>query len=228
MTPALPTAAVLAWWGTSWLRGRCSPDGLLDAVPEGAGVLGTLAGWRDRGCRGLALALPRPGDPLGLGGPPGFNAEAYDAGEAVLALGVGRGLVPDPDRPGGWSTGPADRGPVPDLGEADRGLRTGLVTAATRLAELDVAAWRPEVADALLDLRHRPHLDHPDGVPARCVDLAARSLQALGIVDLALDDDGAAVSASEIAQRRAALAALEPAARRGLVAACSPDAWPGG
>lgn len=227
MTPSLPDAAVLAWWGTSWLRGTCPPDDLVDAVPGTSGLLATLAGWRRRGCRGLALALPRPGDPLGLGGPAGFNALAYEAGEAVIGLDVGCGLVAGDDPPS-WQVETAHRGRVPDLGEADRGLRAGLLAAATRLAELDVAAWRPEVADALADLRHRPHVDAPAGVPPRCVDLAARALQATGIVELALADDGAAVSASETALRRAALTDLEVAARRGLVAACSPDAWPTG
>jgi len=45
-------------------------------------------------------------------------------------------------------------------------------------------------------------------------------------VELALDDDGAAVSAYEIATRRDALRPLEQAARRALVAACSPEVWP--
>ncbi|HEY0951357.1 MAG TPA: hypothetical protein VGD85_14250, partial [Nocardioides sp.] len=66
----------------------------------------------------------------------------------------------------------------------------------------------------------------PDGVPPRCVDLAARGLQARQIVEVALEDDGAAVSASEIELRRAALVPLDRAGRRALVAACSPEAWP--
>ena len=33
------------------------------------------------------LALPAPGDPLGLAGPPAFNADALEAGEAVVANG---------------------------------------------------------------------------------------------------------------------------------------------
>jgi hypothetical protein len=58
------------------------------------------------------------------------------------------------------------------------------------------------------------------------VDLAARALQARAIVDLALEDDGGAVSAAEAQARRAALQPLGAAARRGLVAACSPEVWP--
>jgi hypothetical protein len=63
-------------------------------------------------------------------------------------------------------------------------------------------------------------------VPARCAELAARGLQALGIADLALADDGGALSAPMAARRRAAIAPLDLAGRRALVAACSPEAWP--
>ena len=43
---------------------------------------------------GAGLALPEPGDPVGLGGPPAFNAEALEAGEAVE---TGALTVQDPD-----------------------------------------------------------------------------------------------------------------------------------
>ena len=96
----------------------------------------------------------------------------------------------------------------------------------SRLADLDVARWRPEAADALMNLHHPPRLKPPPGTPERCVDLAGRALQAQAIVDLALEDDGGAVSATEVAARWAALQPLGAAARRGLVAACSPEVWP--
>jgi hypothetical protein len=57
------------------------------------------------------------------------------------------------------------------------------------------------------------------------VELAGRALQALTIVDLALEDDGGAISATEANLRRAAIQPLGAAARRGLVAACSPEVW---
>jgi hypothetical protein len=72
----------------------------------------------------------------------------------------------------------------------------------------------------------RDPLPAPPGTPTRCVDLAARGLAASEIVEVALLDDGAAVSASEVTRRRAALDPLERAARRALVAACSPSGWP--
>jgi hypothetical protein len=46
------------------------------------------------------------------------------------------------------------------------------------------------------------------------------------IVELALEDDGGAVSSYEVESRRGALVPLERAGRRALVAACSPEVWP--
>ena len=57
------------------------------------------------------------------------------------------------------------------------------------------------------------------------MELAARSLQAHAIVALALEDEGGAVSSTEVELRRSALRPLDAAARRGLVAACSPEVW---
>jgi hypothetical protein len=55
----------------------------------------------------------------------------------------------------------------------------------------------------------------------RAQRLAALASRCRTIVDLALEDDGGAVTATESDQRRAALTPLDQAARRGLVAACS-------
>jgi hypothetical protein len=242
VTNALPPAARLAWWATAWLRGHAVTDLLIDAVigddathvvaglpgHDGTATLVQgLAELRRLGATGVGAAYPVDGDPVGLGGPPGFNADALEVGEAVVVPGTGLGLVPH--RTGAavaWTVHPAGPRQLPDVGEADRALRAGLVESANALADLDVARWRPEVADRLMDLRHRDALTAPDGVPARCVELASRGLQAMAIVDLALEDDGAAVSASEAGQRRAALVPLDRAGRRALVAACSPEVWP--
>ena len=124
----------------------------------------------------------------------------------------------------GRRTTPGPR-PLVDVGEADRGLRRALSGAATTLADLDVARWRPEAAATLMNLHRPPRLKPPPGTPERCVDLAARALQARTIVGLALEDDGAAISATEADLRRSALQPLAAAARRGLVAACSPEVW---
>jgi hypothetical protein len=214
--------AVLADDATHAVAGLPGADGTETLV-------GALARLRALGAPGFGAAFPAEGDPVGLGGPPAFNADALDVGEAVVVSGVEVGLVPH--RTGAatvWTAHPAQRRQLPDVGEADRELRAALLASAEALAALDVARWRPEVADQLMNLRHRPALSAPGGVPARCIDLAGRGLQATGIVELALEDDGAAISAYEIEQRRAALVPLDRAGRRALVAACSPEAWPPG
>ena len=238
----LPPSARLAWWGTAWLRGHVVTDLVVDAVLGDdathavAGLPGSdvtetlvvaLGRLRAAGASGIGAAFPAEGDPVGLGGPAAFNAEALDVGEAVVVADAGLGLVPH--RTGAavtWTVHPAARRQLPDVGEADRGLRAALVDTANALARLDVARWRPEVADELLNLRHRSPVTAPDGVPPRCVELAARALQAVGIVELALEDDGGAVSAAEIGAREAALRPLARAGRRALVAAFSPEVWP--
>jgi hypothetical protein len=241
-SPDLPVSAQLAWWATAWLRGYVVVDLVLDAVLgddathvvaglpglEGSVGLGrALAELRLGGAPWFGLALPEPGDPVGIGGPPELSAAALETGEAVIAGSVA--LVPR--RVGAaleWTAHVAAPRQLADVGEADRGLRGALRDAALSLADLDVGRWRPEAADLLMDLHHPPSLRPPPGIPDRCVELAARALQARAIVSLALEDDGGALSAAEIASRRGALQPLAAAARRGLVAACSPEVWPPG
>jgi hypothetical protein len=240
VTPALPVSGRLAWWGTAWLRGLVVADLVVDAVLADdathvvAGLPGTdgsvslvraLGELRAAAVEDIGLALPGPGDPVGIGGPADFSAAALAAGEAVVAGGFG--LVPR--RVGAaveWTAYPAERRQLTDVGEADRTLRRTLQDAAQTLADLEVARWRPEAADALMNLHRPPSLRPPPGTPGRCEELAARSLLAHAIVILALEDDGGAVSSAEAAVRRAALQPLDAAARRGLVAACSPEVWP--
>ncbi|UMG92448.1 hypothetical protein [Nocardioides sp. TF02-7] len=174
---------------------------------------------------------PAPGDPVGVAGPPPLTGAAADAGQAVLALGSplepGRAWVPqEVGRAVEWMPYDARRRPPPDVGEADRRLRAALLSGVDALARLDVARWRPEVADALHDLRAGEPLPAPPGVPARCADLARRAVHLLAVVDLALDDEGGAVSLGEVTARREALLPLGAAARHALTAACSPDGWP--
>lgn len=240
MTPCpsrtvLPPAAVLAWWATAWLRGHTVTDLLIDAVTDDdrlhrddrgeslASVLGVL---RAAGATGCGLALPVEGDPLGLGGPPALTALALEHGSAVVCAEAGIALVPEvATETVMWHVTGAERRQIADVGEADRDLRRTTAEAADALASLDLARWRPEAADLFFD-GNRHHPVAPRGIPERCVTLAARALTALSIVDLALNDDGAATSASEFTRRRAALVPLDRAARRALVAACSPEVWP--
>lgn len=232
----LSDAARLALWFTAWRRGDASLDEARDAIvgedaahdvvglaPDPMPLILAFGALAGRGASAAGLALPVPGDPLGLAGPPDFNAEALEQEEAVVLVGLDLGLLPyRAGRGVQWRAHLATSlRQVPDLSEADGLLRRALLHAADALAELDVARWRPDVADALLDLRRARRLDLPDGLPDRVdrmLDLAGRCRD---IVAVALEDDGGAVTASEAERRRQALEPLDHAARRALVAACS-------
>src|SRR5919106_3535350 len=100
---ALPRSARLAVWAGGWLDGEATLADVVARVqgddephtvagipahssPESLGnALGAL---RANGVKALRVALPRPGDPFGLSGPPDLNADAVAAGEAVLAVGA--------------------------------------------------------------------------------------------------------------------------------------------
>jgi hypothetical protein len=237
-TTALPRSAELAVWFTAWVRGQVSLDDARDAIvgPDAAhDVVGlpeeaepvplilALGRLKAAGAAGAGLALPVPGDPLGLAGPPDFNADALEVEEGVVFEGLDAGMVPRVVGAGVvWSYRSASsRRQVPDISEADPALRQAVLSAANTLAELDVARWRPEIADELMALRRTPDLRLPPHWDPRAVRLASLSVRCRTIVDLALDDDGGAVSAAEVSARRDALTPLDHAARRGLVAACS-------
>jgi hypothetical protein len=237
-TTALPRSADLAVWFTAWATGEASLDDTRDAVvgddaahdvvglpgePGTVPLILALGRLRAMGASAAGLALPVPGDPLGLAGPPVFNADALETEEAVVLGGADGGLVPRVVGAGvTWSFHPAvSRRQVPDLPEADSLLRRALVEAANTLAGLDVARWRPELADELVTLRGTAEVRFPPRWDPRAVRVAALAARCRAIVELSLTDDGGALSASEADARRAAITPLDHAARRALVAACS-------
>ena len=70
-------------------------------------------------------------------------------------------------------------------------------------------------------LRRHVDLVFPDGMAPRAVRLAGLAARCRTIVELALEDDGASITAAEADSRKEALRPLDHAARRGLVAACA-------
>ena len=227
---SLPVSAVLATWLDAARAGRVSPDDLADAV-RGDDPRHLVIGLPERDVLELhelpaavggrvSLALPAPGDLVGLGGPASFNTAATDAGEAIVSGAFG--LVPEVDaRTIVWRAYPADRPPWVDERESAAELKVALADVTRRLVDLDVAAWQPDIPDLLLNLRHRTPLPLPPGYDARRVETAERAVLCLDIIDLARSDDGGAVTAYEMQQRRAALDDLARATRRALVGACS-------
>lgn len=232
----LPRSALLACWFTAWARDRCSLDDardgvvgkdaahdVLDLEDEPVPLVLAMGVLRRRGADRSTLALPVPGDPVGLGGPPEFNTLALDGGEAVLLPGAGLGLVPTVVGAGvTWRAAPATAShTVPDLAEADRHLRETLLESSARLADLDVARWRPEAAEGLHALREVGQAPLWPGQPLRAQRLVALAQRCEAIVSLALDDDGGSVSSYESAERRDLLRGLARSARHAMVAACS-------
>ncbi len=249
-----PRSGRMTAWGNALLGGFVSPDDAVDGIvggdtahrirglPGEDGPVGLALGLgrlRAMGVAGLRLALPVPGHPLGLSGPPEFNARALAAGEAVVAAGGTIGLVPEVTEAGPpedrhvevvWQclevrdAPPAD---VPSLGEAERELAESLRDATAALSRLDVAGAGP-AAQAALDA-YRARTEHgrqvlAPGYPPRAVrvlELAQRVGALTSIAGAAGQsaEHGGAVSASEIAARAELLRPVERTARRAQVAA---------
>ncbi|WP_188777826.1 hypothetical protein [Marmoricola endophyticus] len=234
---ALPVSALLAGWLGACLSGGAHPEEMLDALgtdevlhrvtglaPDPLTLVMTVAELRARGARWVGLALPVPGDPVGLAGPADVNAAALDAGQAVLVRtgDVAVALVPEEaEEAVTWLARPAATPRPLDPGEAGQALRLDLHRTTAQLVDLDVARWSPEVADALMALRDGTALPLPPSYDARRRAAVERAVTCLAIVDLARESESAAVSAAEIERRRSALDPLERSARHALVAACS-------
>ncbi|WP_405819132.1 hypothetical protein OG705_07185 [Streptomyces sp. NBC_00838] len=245
-----PRSGLLAAWGNALLAGFVSPDDAVlaivgtDAVHRVAGLPGetgpvglTLALGRLRalGVTGYRVALPAPGHPLGLSGPPEFNARALEAEEAVVASGAAYGLVPEVSAVGPegdlhvevvWHCLPVREAPpadVPSLGEAERELAEALRDATEVLSRLDVAGSGP-VAEAALDA-YRARAERgrevlAPGYPPRAVRVLELAQRVGLLVALARENGhGGAVSASEMAARGEALRPVERVSRRAQVAA---------
>ncbi|WP_327730379.1 hypothetical protein OG250_34735 [Streptomyces sp. NBC_00487] len=245
-----PRSGRLASWGNALLAGLVSPDDAVlaivgeDAVhrveglPGESGPVGLTLGLgrlRALGVTGLRVALPAPGHPLGLSGPPEFNKRALEAEEAVVCHGGALGLVPEV-----YSVGPAGDehvevvwhclevreappADVPSLGEAERELAEALREATAVLSRLDVAASGP-VAEAALDA-YRARAERgrevlAPGYPPRAVRVLELAQRIGLLISVAHENGhGAAVSASEMASRTEALRPVERTARRAQVAA---------
>jgi hypothetical protein len=245
-----PRSGRLAAWGNALLAGLVAPDDAAlaivgdDAVHRVEGVPGesapvglTLALGRLRtlGATGLRVALPAPGHPLGLSGPPEFNARALEAEEAVVCHGAALGLVPEVYEAGPagdvhvevvWHCLPVREAPpadVPSLGEAERGLAEALREATEVLTRLDVAGSGPVAQAAIEAYRARAEAGREvlaPGYPPRAVRVLELAQRVGTLISLAYGSGhGGAVSASEMAARSAALRPVERTARRAQVAA---------
>lgn len=248
-----PGAGALVAWGNAWLTGHVGLDEAVDAVERVAGpcvldgetaeisLRRGLGELRVEGMTGLRLALPTPGDPLGLTGPPGLNSAAIEAGAAVLADLDGRcvGLLPGEDRRGSsylgvrWTRMEARLGlpDVPSLAEADHQLTMAVREVTEALLTVDDVSGRaadPEIMKTLAALRESPSRgpnppESQDGLapgyPPRAHRVAALAGRLTVVVDLARALDGRNLNADQMRRRTAALTTLDRAVRRAKVAA---------
>jgi len=192
------------------------PDEVLGLDPSErtdlAAVLGRIAAPEPEA---WVLALPEPGSLGSLRGPKEFNQAALAVGEAVVAISGGLGLVPF--RVGQavqWRVFRAERPFAPPTPyEAERQLSEAVLSAATTLARLEVAAGArpPDVAPMRLAPGYHP----------RQIATADRASRLLGACDLALLSDGAAISAFEVDARSRELRSVRLAAARALCAAAT-------
>ncbi|WP_395572732.1 hypothetical protein [Streptomyces sp. BK79] len=245
-----PRAGRLAAWGNALIAGMVSPDDAavaivgddtvhrVEGLPGESSPVGlTLALGRLRalGASGLRVALPAPGHPLGLSGPPDFNARALEAEEAVICHGAALGLVPEVHEAGPegdvhvevvWHCLPVREAPpadVPSLGEAERELAEALRDATQVLTRLDVAGSGPVAEAAVAAYRARAERGREvlaPGYPPRAVRVLELAQRVGALVSLAYENGhGGAVSAAEMAARGDALRPVERTARRAQVAA---------
>lgn len=255
-----PRSGRLTAWGNALYAGSVSPDQAAaetvgdDAahrvvgLPEETGQVGltlALGRFRALGARGLRLALPVPGHPLGLSGPPGFNSRALEAGEAVLVVGAAFGLVPTLETAGPagdeqmtvvWRCEPVRQGPpadVPTLGEAERELSNALRESTETLTRLDLAGAGPVARAALEAYQARAEAGRQllaPGYPTRAVRVLELAQRVAALVHIAYGGEpdaekgwraehGSAVSSSQMAARTEVLRPVERVARRAQVAA---------
>lgn len=223
-----PISAALVAWGNAWLTGHVGLDEAADRMEEvgGPAMVGDvplrtyLADLRLRGARELRLALPAPGDPLGLSGPPDFNAAAIEAGQAAIAVLADGcvGLVPEPDLRGSsyvgvqlsvHESGPA-RPDLPSVAEAEQELAAAIRSTTETLAAVDGPQQdRPGRLDGASG-------ELAPGYPARAHRVSVMATRLSAVLRLA-EERG--LTSAQIAARGAALRELDRAVRRALVAA---------
>lgn len=248
-------AGTLTAFGNAVLLGLGGLDEASDAVTGGdalhrvVGLPGeddavsialALGRLRSLGVAGLRLVLPEPGDLVGLPGPASFSGQALAAGSAVVTVAApdvpALALVPSAaasDRGDvvRWDVVPVEFMPapygLPTLSEAERALAEGMRDATSALDVLDVARGRDDVAGALSRLERKVRtVPLPASLEPRAQRTVVSASRLLGILQVVVDADSAAVTAAETQQRAEALRPLRRVARHALCAAWSAAAEP--
>ncbi len=209
---------------------RALPD--IDHV---AGDLDRLTLWHELGERALLVALPAPGDLLGM---PGSSLEAAGAaaqrGECVFVPGVGGMLVPSMSTYGAGPSGGLDVGtrvdwtaydadPVPrhrvealEPSQLERDLREEVRVATQSLEAVGGQPFAAAAARELADAAMGGRWGLPPGLPARAARVIALAGTISQVVDVALEAGDGALTAAGASARLSLLGRLQRAADRVL------------
>ena len=223
------------------LRGRASIDDAVDALttdvddvdvsglpdePDAVQLSWALGNLRRQGITGLCYTWAAPGNTGRLPGPPDFNARAVSRGGAVVSVdGLMLGVLADVTTVGSdedhlvrvqWQVERVQRFAQPfavSLPQAERQMIEALHRGLSALERLEVAQWRDEVLDVMKAWNDDDALLAPPGLPDRAYRVMAQTQRLLAVLDLAIEDDGGALSSGEASARQAVLAPMIPAIR---------------
>ena len=218
-TPLTIAEAVAAVQGIDVVHHVVDPEDRLGLDQDGAVPLtDALPVIAAREGEVWVLALPVPGAAGALRGPAALTADALAVGQAVVAGRAGIGMVPHRVGPAvQWRVWPAEPpAPPPSPNEADSTLSQTVIAAADALSRLEVAAGvRPSGPVRLatapgLSTRQQARID--------------RALRLHEACTLALETDGAAISAWEAEARFRELRRVRAAAAAAL---CATATWAG-
>jgi len=246
--PELPASVRLSLWTThAWATGSPLEDAVRRALPDVdhvEGDLDRLSLWHDLGERALLVALPAPGDLVGMPrAAPEVLAAAADGGECVFVPALGGLLVPSissfgNDARGGLDVGTRvdwtafDAEPVPqhrvealEASQLERHLREELRTATEHLDALGGQPFGASAARELADAALGGRWGLPSGLPARAARVIALAGTVGHVVDVALAAGDGALNAATAASRHSLLLRLQRAADHALAdatnAACA-------
>ncbi len=241
--PELPASVRVALWAThAWSGAVALDEAVRRALPDvdhTEGVLDQLTVWHDLGEAAVLVALPAPGDTVGLPGcGPVAAADAVDAGEALFVAALGGLLVPHHSTYGSagarahridWMTHDAD--PVPphriealEPSQLERHLRRRMLAAIDELDTVGGTPWADDVARDVAEERLGTDWALPPtlGDRARKVIVLAGSLSVA--TSVGMQASGALTSAHD-ARRTEALRSLHRDVERTLAdatnAACA-------
>lgn len=246
--PELPASVRLSLWTThAWATGTPVRDAIGRALPDldhVAGDLDRLTLWRELGEQALLVALPAPGDLVGV---PAASAEAQGAaavgGECVFVPGLGGMLVPTISTYGAGPEGGLDVGtrvdwtaydaePVPrhrvealEPSQLERHLREEIRSATEAIDAVGGRPFGATAARELADASMGGRWGLPTGLPSRAARVIALAGTVATVVDVALAAGDGALTATEAGARHRLLLRLQRASERALAdatnAACA-------